>query len=208
MQTLNLTREVFYINSTSTYRFGTAIQFFGYLHTISLTSFQCLTTTFCFFSMENLRKLSRLSLSSNMILYFHVDVNMIYSFPKPHTFFHIVCCKLFGRFFALHRNEIISFFSNCSIHNYIFAREMMSKAIHFNLLFTRKNFLCCFLFGAGFYFCCCHGEWRRREKFMTLQISFQQSSWYYTIHSSFYLHNAIFHEFSSVFFTTTDSDDW
>lgn len=35
---------------------------------------------------------------------------------------------------------------------------------------------------------------------MTLQICFQQSSWYYTIHSSFYLHNAIFHEFSSMFF--------
>lgn len=35
--------------------------------------------------------------------------------------------------------------SNCSIHNYIFAWEMMSKAIHFNLLFTEK-----FLFP----FCC------------------------------------------------------
>lgn len=95
-----------------------------------------------------------------------------------------------------HRNEIIFCrrrrFSNCSIHNYIFAREMMSKAIHFNLLFTEK-----FLFP----FCCRRLREKNRKNLWLHKFVFNcphDIIQFIHLFSFFlYLHNAIFHEYFS-----------
>jgi hypothetical protein len=126
---------------------------------------------------------------------------------------HIVCDENSLLLVPFHRNEIMSCFFRTvpsiitfSLERWCQRRFILISYLLEHFFFFSFSFLAVFPLEMNFWWT----REREEEKFMTLQICFQQSSWYYTIHSSFYLHNAIFHDFFflSPFFTTTDSDDW
>lgn len=107
---------------------------------------------------------------------------------------------------AFHRNKITFFIVFrkvlLSFLNYLFAREMMSKAIHFNLLFTEIFSL---------------SRSPRPREFTTSQICFPKFSLCYTIHSFFYKLFSIFSIYTArillstlawEFFTTNNLIDY